>query len=264
MGDVTRRTVLKAGLAGLFTLSGLEALAASTKVAVVLDDAGNDRADKRHIEQLKAAGVPITIAVLPYSPHEDEVLKTLADYKNADILLHQPMEFENMKGREGYIEYKEGKKLALYKREPYHSAWNTLEQNLNQINTLLHKYNPNKRVIGLNNHTGSAATTDEDLMRAVSFYCAKNNLIALDSDTPAPPKKSVFYETAKNYTRAFKRTCSWLDTVKNPQPYTVLNNALERGGLQVAIGHTKYQKTTDEYIKFATINSGVLTPLSKA
>jgi polysaccharide deacetylase 2 family uncharacterized protein YibQ len=57
--------------------------------------------------------------------------------------------------------------------------------------------------IGINNHMGSLATTDETAMQSVMKILRKNNLIFVDSRTTS---NSVAYKTAqKNQVTAFKR-----------------------------------------------------------
>ena len=93
-----RRTFIKLSLSSLFaffgmiTFPGFYAHAKDPKLCIVLDDAGSSNNNISLLEKLADENIPITISVLPKTHYDKKVLNILAEYENADIFLHQPME----------------------------------------------------------------------------------------------------------------------------------------------------------------------------
>lgn len=132
------------------------------KIAVVIDDLGNDMMGTKEIMELP---VPFTVAVMPFLP----TTKRDAEWAHKlghDVLIHMPM--EPVKGKKSWL-------------------------GPGAITTDLSDDEIRKRVlaaieevpfaIGMNNHMGSKVTADKRVMRIVLEVCKEKNLIYLDSKT---------------------------------------------------------------------------------
>ncbi|WP_088072875.1 divergent polysaccharide deacetylase family protein [Gottfriedia luciferensis] len=132
------------------------------KVAIVIDDFGNNM---KGTEQMLSLPIPLTIAVMPFLPSTKKDATT-AHEKGYEVIIHLPME------------PKRGK-----------ASW----LGPNAITTNLSDKEIRKRVlaaiddvpyaIGMNNHMGSKATSDERVMRIVLTVCKERGLFFLDSKT---------------------------------------------------------------------------------
>lgn len=149
------------------------------KVAVVIDDCGYDLALMKRFARLR---IPITFAVIPHLPHS-EASAVEAWSAGKEVILHQPME------PEGYGAGPDPGKGALLRGMGREQVARIVRENLESI----------PHVSGLNNHMGSAATADSELMTfvvgAVTRLREGNpGLYFLDSRTSAA---SVAYDTAR-------------------------------------------------------------------
>ncbi len=130
-------------------------------LVIVLDDAGYN------MDQLKpflALPFPMTVAVLPGLSHTVEAAHaTLRAGK--ELILHQPME-PHGKENPG--------PGAIMNTMGAHEAEATLATNLASLP-------PGAK--GVNNHMGSKATENAEIMRALIDYCTEKRLYFLDSRT---------------------------------------------------------------------------------
>ncbi|HKA36296.1 MAG TPA: divergent polysaccharide deacetylase family protein [Thermoanaerobaculia bacterium] len=150
-----------------------EAAAGEPRVAIVIDDLGNDAAAAGRI-----AGWPYEVsgAVLPALPGSARTARELTD-SGKQVLLHLPME-----PRE-YPRMKPGPGVVLRAHSDEEIA-RTLESDLETV----------PGAAGVNNHMGSAATADPRVMRAVVRVLAKRGLFFVDSRTTG---STVGQETAR-------------------------------------------------------------------
>ncbi|MDR2181201.1 MAG: divergent polysaccharide deacetylase family protein [Treponema sp.] len=128
----------------------------------VIDDAGNNL---RELEPFLAFPGPLTIAVLPALPHSVEAARRVRA-AGKEVFLHQPME-------------------PLGAQDPGPGAIKTgmspdevkavLNKNLDEIGP----------VAGVNNHEGSRATMDREIMKALLEGIHARRLVFLDSRTIA-------------------------------------------------------------------------------
>ncbi|UYZ12677.1 divergent polysaccharide deacetylase family protein [Brevibacillus sp. WF146] len=138
------------------------AKAAGKKVAVVIDDFGNNMAGTDDILNLP---VSLTVAVMPFLPSTKRDAEQ-AHRKGHDVFVHLPM--EPVKGKRSWL----GPGAI------------TTDLSDEEIRDRVRKaIDDVPHAIGLNNHMGSKATADERVMRAVMGVCKERGLIYLDSRT---------------------------------------------------------------------------------
>ncbi|MFD0670771.1 divergent polysaccharide deacetylase family protein [Cohnella sp. GCM10027633] len=154
------------GAAGFLLILGNDAAAASAapakQIAIVIDDFGNGM---KGTEQMLDLPVKITVAVMPFLPTTKQDAEA-AYRKGHDVIVHLPM--EPMRGKRSWL-------------------------GPGSITTDLSDEEIKKRVeaaiddvphaIGMNNHMGSKATSDERVMRVVLQVCKDRGLFFLDSRT---------------------------------------------------------------------------------
>ena len=190
--------------------------AAAARLAIILDDLGNDRGVAQAIF---AMPYPLTISVLPNHPHSVEIAQE-AHRRGFQVMLHLPM--ESMRN-----ERPETQELR-----PGMSAGdvNTL------VGNLLHAV---PDVAGVNNHQGSQSTADAALMDELMPLLREHNLFYVDSRTTAA---TVAYDTAQRFgVRSGFRNVPFLDDVAEvhavrKQLQLALRDARKKGDA-IAIGH---------------------------
>jgi polysaccharide deacetylase 2 family uncharacterized protein YibQ len=131
------------------------------EVAIIIDDVGyvTGPAD----EMLKVSA-PLTWAILPYGPYSQKYSEA-AKEKGFEILLHLPLEPVDTNTKPG---------PGLIKRD-----WSD-EEIINQLDKDLQQI---PIVTGVNNHMGSAGTSDERLMGILMEQLKKRQLFFVDSYT---------------------------------------------------------------------------------
>ncbi|MDC7226908.1 MAG: divergent polysaccharide deacetylase family protein [Spirochaetales bacterium] len=185
-------------------------------MAFIIDDVGNS------IEQLKPfleIPYPVTFAIMPDRKYTRECA-TMIKAAGKEIILHQPM--ESVGGADPG-------KSAIYTDMSEAEIRKTLEHNFKQL----------PQASGMNNHMGSAATSDERVMNIVMDYLSENDLFFLDSFTIST---SLGKEAAKKSEVDFiKRNSMFLD---NENDHASIQNAINEGkkaakknGHAVMIGH---------------------------
>jgi polysaccharide deacetylase 2 family uncharacterized protein YibQ len=143
------------------------------KVALIMDDMGNS---PEALEELLDLGEPLTVAILPYSPHALETAQR-AHEKGLEVLLHLPLESLNGNGSET------GTEGLIRSGMGETEIRSILEDELDRI----------PFVRGVNNHMGSKITADAGMMRAILQPIRERGLFFLDSRTTA---NSVAYDVA--------------------------------------------------------------------
>jgi uncharacterized protein len=186
------------------------------RLAIIIDDIGNDRAAADAIFALQ---YPITIAVLPNYPRSMEIAQE-AHRRGYQIMLHLPMESMG-NGRPEPQELRPGMSA---------DEVNTLVDNLLQAVP---------DVAGVNNHQGSQSTADAALMDELMLVLREHNLFYVDSRTTAA---TVAYDTAQRLgVRSGFRNVPFLDDVAEvgavrKQLQFALRDARKKGDA-IAIGH---------------------------
>ena len=205
--DITARTSLPAA-------APTEAGAA--RLAIILDDLGNDRGAAQAIFALP---YPLTISVLPNHQHSLDIAQE-ARRRGFQVMLHLPMESMRDERPEAE-ELRPGMSAADV---------NSLVGNLLQAVP---------DVAGVNNHQGSQSTADATLMNELMPVLREHNLFYVDSRTTAA---TVAYDTAQRFgVRSGFRNVPFLDdvaevTAVRKQLLLALHGARKKGDA-IAIGH---------------------------
>jgi hypothetical protein len=188
----------------------------SARLAIILDDLGNDRGAAQAIF---AMPYPLTISILPNHPHSVEIAQE-AHRRGFQVMLHLPM--ESLRN-----ERPESRELR-----PGMSA--------GDVNTLvgdLLQAVPD--VAGVNNHQGSQSTADVALMDELMPVLRDHSLFYVDSRTTAG---TVAYDSAQRLgVRSGFRNVPFLDDVAEvgavrKQLELALRDARKKGDA-IAIGH---------------------------
>lgn len=185
-------------------------------LAIVLDDLGSDPAAA---DEIFALAYPLTISVLPHHPHSTEIAEQ-AHSRGYQVMLHLPMQSVANETPE-VEEIRTGMSSAEISGE--------LRGMLQSV----------PHVVGVNNHQGSLATSDQNLMRALMPLLRAHQLFFVDSRTTAA---TVAFDAAEHAgVRSGFRNVPFLDDV---QDTTKIRKQLElaiRGAKEkdeaIAIGH---------------------------
>jgi len=190
--------------------------AADARLAIIIDDLGNDRAAA---EAVFALGYPLTISVLPNHEHSVEIAKD-AHRRGFQVMLHLPMQSVANETPEAQ---------ELHPGMPAPEVAALLDQFLQNV----------PDAAGVNNHQGSQATADAALMNELMPVLRDRHLFYVDSRTTTA---TVAYDTAQDFgVRSAFRNVPFLDDVPEvaavrKQLELALRGAREKGDA-VAIGH---------------------------
>lgn len=186
------------------------------RLAIILDDLGNDRAAA---EAIFALSCPITLSVLPNHPHSAEIAEE-AHRRGYEVMLHLPMQ-----------------SLADEKPEPQELRPGMSAGDVAALVNQLLQTVP--EVAGVNNHQGSQSTADAQLMNELMPVLREHKLFYVDSRTTTA---TIAYDTAQRagVPSGFRNT-PFLDDVAELAPIRkqlqlALRNAQQKG-TAIAIGH---------------------------
>ncbi len=161
------------------------------KLAIVLDDFGYFKGEL--LEDFCSLDPNITFAILPHLDHSRTVMN-LADRSGHETIIHMPMEPLN------YPKINPGPKAIYVHDSP------------NNIKKRVEGYIKNLPLcVGANNHMGSLATADNDVMEAVLSVLKKNGLYFVDSRTS---QSSIAYKLAQDMMIPTFENTMYLDTPK--------------------------------------------------
>jgi uncharacterized protein len=186
------------------------------RLAIILDDLGSDRAAA---EAIFALPYPLTISVLPNHPHSSEIAEE-AHQRGYEVMLHLPMQSVANETPEAQ---------ELRPGMPADDVPVLFEQMMQSV--------PN--AVGVNNHQGSQATANPELMQELMPVVQKWNLFYVDSRTTAA---TVAYDTAqKDGVHSAFRNAPFLDDVAEAgavrkQIQLAFRKAHEKGEA-ITIGH---------------------------
>lgn len=189
---------------------------AGPRLAIILDDLGSDR---EAAEAIYALHEPLTISVLPFHAHSTEIAEE-AKSLGYEVMLHLPMQAVGNEKPEAQ---------QLYGGMGEGELTRTVEEMLKSVPT----------AIGVNNHEGSLATTDEKLMTELMVLLKQRGLFFIDSRTTAA---TLAFESAeKAGVRCGFRNVPFLDDVREvgaieKQLELAVRGAKEKGAA-IAIGH---------------------------
>ena len=186
------------------------------RLAIILDDLGNDRAAA---EAIFALPYPLTISVLPNRPHSVDIAED-AHRRGYQVMLHLPMESVG-NGKPESQELRPGMSAG-------------------DVSALVNQFLRDvPDVAGVNNHQGSQSTADIGLMDKLMPVLRDHRLFYIDSRTTAA---TVAYDSARREgVRSAFRNVPFLDDVAEvsavrKQLQRALRGAREKGEA-VAIGH---------------------------
>jgi polysaccharide deacetylase 2 family uncharacterized protein YibQ len=190
--------------------------AGAARLAILLDDLGSDRSAADAIFALQ---VPMTLSVLPYHAHSQEIAQEARKH-GCEVMLHLPMQSVANETPERQ-ELRPG-----LKREEVEDIVTKMLESVPEAD-------------GVNNHQGSQATSNGALMDELMPVLRDAGVFYVDSRTTA---ETVAYDTAKREgVKTAFRNVPFLDDVQNKaavkrQLQIAIRGAKEKGEA-IAIGH---------------------------
>ena len=190
--------------------------AGTARLAILLDDLGSDR---NAADAIFALQVPITLSVLPYHAHSQEIAQEARKH-GCEVMLHLPMQSVANETPEQQ-ELRPG-----LKREEVEDIVTKMLQSVPEAD-------------GVNNHQGSQATSNGALMDELMPVLRDAGVFYVDSRTTT---ETVAYDTAKrDGVKTAFRNVPFLDDVQNKtavkrQLQIAIRGAKEKGEA-IAIGH---------------------------
>jgi hypothetical protein len=198
----------------------------TSKMAIILDDWGMNTS---LIQSAIDLDRPITLAILPHLKHSRDIAES-AKAHGLGVMLHMPMQPKNL-------------------RQPKERHTITTASTDEEIRDLLQGALASVPYVqGINNHQGSAATSDARVMKSVISYLKTRKLFFVDSNVIAT---TVGWKIARDaglpYTKrdVFIDNEARVEAIKD-QLKKAEDKALARGSV-VVIGHDK--RATLEAIK---------------
>jgi uncharacterized protein len=187
------------------------------RIAIIFDDIGYDA---QIAEKLIGLNVPITLSILPHSPHQGQIVR-MAREKGLDLMLHLPMEPLE------YPSINPGPGALLSAMTP---------------DTLIRQLNDDLDAVpcikGVNNHMGSRMTASSDQMNQIFTSIKKRDLFFIDSRTTAD---SQARSSAKLFQVPYAERDVFLDHVQEPdairRQLRLLMQKASANGQALAIGH---------------------------
>jgi polysaccharide deacetylase 2 family uncharacterized protein YibQ len=190
---------------------------ARARIAIVIDDLGNDR---EALERIARWPYRVAGAVLPVLPDSGDAARRLAA-SGKEVLLHLPME------PDGYPRVKPGPGVVL-RSDSDERIEKTVAEDLDSV----------PGAVGVNNHMGSAATADPRVMRAVVRVLSERGLFLLDSRTS---EATVARRIADEASLPAVSRRVFLDAVETPdaveKAFRELIRKARTDGPALAIGH---------------------------
>lgn len=186
------------------------------RLAIIIDDIGADPAAAQTLLKLP---VPLTFSILPDQAHSSEIAEAV--FRRGDqVMLHLPMEFEGSTARPEAVELRVG-------------------MNTGEVESILAFMLGNvPHAIGVNNHEGSRATADPQLMAELMPALRARNLFFIDSRTTAA---TVAYDEAEQAGVPAASRNVFLDDVETRDAILAqLDLAVrdaQKQGSAIAIGH---------------------------
>lgn len=213
-------------------------------MVVVIDDIGDRPAMARNLMELP---FPVTLAILPHRPHT-RAIEALAVARGNEIILHQPMQpisYPRVNPGPG----------ALFTDMDVRRIQAILTENIAEV----------PHIVGINNHMGSAFTSDQAGMDAVMPILKAKGLFFVDSVTSPTSAAS---DAAHKAGVHFYRRAVFLDNVRNTRAILGQLKTAERHafkhGRAIAIGHPYgetyealkiWAKERDPHISIVTLSA---------
>ena len=174
----------------------------------------------RQVPALQSIHQPLTVSILPALPHSADVANA-AHQSGHEVMLHMPMEAVDPKApRERRI---------ILTGMPKDEVLQTMDQMIQTV----------PFVVGMNNHQGSKATADPQLMQIVLGEVKRRGLFFVDSVTG----RSICAAAAKRQKVRFGERAVFLDNNDNPdeirRQVMRLRALASSNGRAIAIGHDR-------------------------
>lgn len=206
--------------------------AVDQRIAIIIDDFGNNMAGSDEMLQLE---VPITVAVMPFLPTTAEDAAK-AHRQGYDVLVHLPME-----PKQGKPEWLGPGAIMASMSDAEVRA--KVEEAIDNV----------PHAVGINNHMGSKITGDERVMGIILDVCRDRGLFYVDSKTNY---RSVVPKLCREKGLPLLENAIFLDDVYNTGHVTVqLQKAQKQAreqGTCITIGHVGIQgKITSAALKAA-------------
>jgi uncharacterized protein len=187
------------------------------KAAIIIDDFGGNTGGVRDFLE---GNVPITAAVMPFSPTSKEHAEW-AHKNGIEVMVHLPME------------PKRGKRSWLGPKPI------TVDLSLKEVRQRVEEaINNVPYAVGLNNHMGSLAVENENIVRTIVEVVKERNLFIIDSGTSPGTK---FPEIAKELGVPLLKRDVFLDNISSSsyvrKQMIRLAKVTEIKGHGIAIGH---------------------------
>jgi polysaccharide deacetylase 2 family uncharacterized protein YibQ len=220
--DVNHEAVgaqVQIGVDGLLTHTlTLHWLGRQPRVAIIIDDLGNDLLIAR---TLTAIDAPLTFAVMPLRPFSKEVAE-LATLLSREVLVHLPMESDSGEdfGAEDVLRLSSDRNAIIQQ----------LDASLESV----------PHAVGVNNHMGSRFTSDRPHMLWVLEYLKQKDLFFIDSRTT--PHSVACEVAAAIGERCAARSLFLDDTDDEPairSQLASLPKLARQQGDVIAIGHAR-------------------------
>jgi len=189
------------------------------KISIVIDDWGYNIS---HLNLLEEINIPLTISVLPFLEYSTEV--ATFGYKHGfEIIIHMPMQ-----PKKEDVENWEKSTLTTAMKEK-------------EVVSILNKaFSEIPYAKGMNNHMGSLATTDQNLMMIVFKELKKKNMFFLDSYVNPD---SICQAIAKKVGIKFAKRSIFLDNILSPTYIRAqlmeLAKKADEEGQAIGIGHDR-------------------------
>ncbi|MCK5351135.1 divergent polysaccharide deacetylase family protein [bacterium] len=186
-------------------------------VAVIIDDVGHSPTAARPFIEMDH---PVALSILPERPFSRELALEAAE-RGKTILLHLPMEPVGYPG----IDPGPGAILLSHTRDEIREVF---ERDIASI----------PRIVGINNHMGSRATTDPRVMETVLDLISERGLFFIDSRTTP---ETIALKLARELGILSARRDVFLDNELTPSAIDVkideLLNLAAKKGWAIGIGH---------------------------
>lgn len=216
------------------------------RLAVIIDDCGGANLDP--MRKLISTKLPFSFAIIPFKQNSSAALN-LALSSGNPALLHLPMEPEDAgqmsEGRHTILTNMSDEKIQAMVQEALDSL---------------------PGVVGMNNHQGSKATSDRQVMGDVLQVCQKQNLFFVDSSTSS---HSVALKTAREMGVPTGRNLHFLDNQANVEAiHEQMEAAAEmadRYGSAIVICHAR-PATASAWARYgqSLVDSGItLVPVTE-
>lgn len=215
---VIRKSVSAKAAVKKKALPAIQKKFANPRIAIVMDDFGYNMND---MDDLFAAGKPVTFSVLPNLPYSRRVA-SLAGSKGYEVMLHLPLE-SNDKAAPAEVD--------------------TIKTDMNEKDVIL-KLEKNMASVpglkGISNHQGSRATEDKNLMSIIMGDMKNKKLYFFDS---LVTDKSVCCGAARSAGVPYAKRDMFLDN-ENSQGYIekqvlALRRFAFRKGSAIAVCHDR-------------------------